>query len=73
MKARIPDEKSSQQINRRKGRALIDTLRNKGWSDDRIADALGVPHRLWKQFLINIGMNPFVNNTMPETNTRKKS
>lgn len=73
MKARIPDEKSIQQINRRKGRELIDNLRNKGWSDDRIADALGVPHRLWKQFLINIGMNPFVNNTMPETNKHKKS
>ena len=73
MKARIPDEASIQNVNRRKGRELIANLRNKGWSDDRIADALGVPHRMWKQFLINIGMNPFIGNTMPESNKHKKS
>ena len=73
MKARIPDEASIQNVNRRKGRELIANLRNKGWSDDRIADALGVPHRMWKQFLINIGMNPFVENTMPESNKHMKS
>ena len=73
MKARIPDEESIQRVNRRKGRELIDNLRSKGWSDDRIADALGVPRRMWKQFLINIGMNPFINNTMPENDKHKKS
>ena len=72
MKARIPDEASIQRVNRRKGMELIDTLRNKGWQDDRIADALGIPHHMWKQFLINIGMNPFVGNTMPEDNKGKK-
>ena len=66
MKARIPSEEEQRNTWRKDGRQLIVTLRDKGWSDDRIADSLGIPHHMWKQFLINIGMNPFVGNTMPE-------
>lgn len=60
MKARIITPEKKLESDRKKGRELINDLRNKGWSDDRIAGALGVPFNKWKQFLINIGMNPFV-------------
>lgn len=60
MKARIPTPEQKMESDRKKGRKLINDLRDKGWSDDRIAAALGVPFTKWKQFLINIGMNPFV-------------
>ena len=59
MKARIRWDKEQESM-RKKGRELIDNLRDKGWSDDKIAESLGVPYSKWKQFLINIGMNPFV-------------
>jgi hypothetical protein len=60
MKARIITPERKLESDRKKGRELINDLRGKGWSDDRIAGALGVPFNKWKQFLINIGMNPFV-------------
>ena len=59
MKARIRWDKQQESM-RKKGRELIDNLREQGWSDDKIAESLGVPFSKWKQFLINIGMNPFV-------------
>lgn len=62
MKARIPTPEQQQESLRKKGRKLIEDLRTRGWSDERIADALHVPFSNWKQFLINIGLNPFVKN-----------
>lgn len=66
MKARIPTPEERQKSMRKKGRELIEELRGKGWSDERIANALGVPYTKWKQFLINIGMNPFIKSKKPE-------
>lgn len=63
MKARIPNEEQQRESWRKKGRKLIDDLRNRGWEDSRIARALGIPENKWKQFLINIGMNPYVKGT----------
>lgn len=63
MKARIPTEEQKRESDRKKGRKLINDLRDKGWDDNRIARALGVPENKWKQFLINIGMNPYVKGT----------
>ena len=66
MKARIPSEEEQRENWRKKGRELIFTLRNKGWSDDKIADSLGIPQGRWKQFLINIGINPFMKSSAEE-------
>ena len=59
MKCRMPTPEQQQENLRKKGRKLIVDLRERGWSDDKIADSLGIPFSKWKQFLINIGMNPF--------------
>ena len=55
----MPTPEQQQENLRKKGRKLIVDLRERGWSDDKIADSLGIPFSKWKQFLINIGMNPF--------------
>lgn len=58
MKARIPTPLERQAEQRRKGRDLIRQLREKGMSDEEIAEKLGVPFTKWKKFLWQIGM-PF--------------
>jgi hypothetical protein len=58
MKARIPTPLERQSEQRRKGRDLIRSLRDKGIPDSEICRKLGVPESKWLKFLWQIGM-PF--------------